>query len=354
MKEDNRIQSSRSKIITLSMLFVLSPLVLCTLLSGDTGHTYTLAQVRLVFKSGTERTGYMPLYSGWGFDTRDKLDEGKDVLDSIVAKGSRYFCLVDTFYTFRELRSMVATEDIEKIATDSVQQVLFLSWQGFSGAGDLDQLPLRLIQKLKSKPILNIQKVEGWDESVDYYCINQDSNISENEYILLFKYGPRYRRRDEFNRLLYLTTGGYYERSYGKKLPMGLLVDSLRDFVEYARQTIKNLSSPCNSPYIENLLLRVKTIYIGRLKFYEALISYLDADSTQALKGYIAEEISGDGDRDELVASIKKPSDEDWRSIVESVARLAAKTLAYGRNEDKLFDEIIEKHDIIVFAHSWD
>jgi hypothetical protein len=339
---------------TKPLLFTLTLLTLFTLLSGDTGHMYTLAKVKLIMKDGSERVGYMPLYNGCGFDVRNEIDEGTDVLDSLINKKVPAFYFVDTFYTFRELRSMVATEDIEKIATDSVQQVLFLSWQGFSGAGDLDQLPLRLIQKLKSEPILNIQKVEGWDESVDYYCINQDSSISENEYILLFKYGPRYRRRDEFNRLLYLTTGGYYERSYGKKLPMGLLVDSLHDFVEYARQTIKNLSSPCNSPYIENLLLRVKTIYIGRLKFYEALISYLDAGSTQALKGYIAEEISGDGDRDELVASIEKPSDEDWRSIVESVARLAAKTLAYGRNEDKLFDEIIEKHGIIVFAHSWD
>lgn len=352
MKEDKRIQGSRPKIVTLCMFLVLCCFITCTLVSGDTGHIYTLARVKLIMKDRSEHVGYMPLYNGCGFDVRNEIDEGTDVLDSLINKKVPSFCFVDTFYTFQGLPSIVATEDIEKMAVDSIKQALFISWQGISGAGDLDQLPLRLIQKLKSKPILNIQIVD-MGAPVDCYYINQDSSISENEYSLLFEYG-HYRRRDEFRQLLHLTNGGYYERSYGKKLPMGLLVESLHDFTEYARQIIKNLSSPCNNPYIESLLLRVKTIYVGRLKFYEALIAYLDAGSTQALKECIAEEISGDGDRDVLIASIKKPSDENWHAITESAVRLAAKTLAYGRTEHKLFDEIIEKHEIIVFSHSWD
>jgi hypothetical protein len=354
MIQTSKMRSSFDSVTVLCMFFALTSFILGGFLSGDTGHLYNVARVKLVMKNGSERVGYVPLYSNWELYTRDKLDLGTDVLDSIIARESRDFCFVDTFYTFHDIGNMVVQEDIEKIATDSVQHILFISWQGFSGAGPLDQLPRRSIQKLMNKPILYIQKIE--ESTYDIHYINQDSSISEHEYLLLFKYGPplELNRSDEFNSLLYMATGDYYENRHGTQVPMTLLVESLHDFVEYARQSIENLSSPCNSPYIENLLLRVKTIYTKRLKFYEALNSYLDDGDTHALKEFIAEEISGDGDRDELVASITKPSEQDWHSIVESVLRLSAKLLGYNNDIDKMFDEIIHKHDIIVFMHSWD
>ena len=244
------------KRVIILLLFILT-IPFC--LYADCPHCYTVAKVKLIMKNGNERFGYIPIYVRYG--DRDEIVKDVDLKDylSLTKQDSIHF--VKTYYTFERIGSMFAEEDIEKIIWDSIEHIFFLSWErDFTGACELDKLPLETIQKLKNEKILHVERVI--ESTYDVIFINQNPDVSEKEFNLLIKYSPTEVTIEEFYSLYHLIVFPQnFQVRYGKPLPLDTVTNSLLKSIEYVKKQIENLSDSYTNPHIRNYLLQIKSKY---------------------------------------------------------------------------------------------
>lgn len=312
-------------------------------------HLFTVAKVKLIMQNGNERLGYIPIYGTYRY--KKDFVEGVNLKEIILTSKHTSFAFVETCYFFEGIGNMVAEEDIENIAWDSTKNIFLLSWRkDFSGSGEFDKLPYEAIQKLINQKIFHIERVEG--SVCDYIYINQNPRLTANEFKLLVKYSPIEIRRDEIDYFYDLIV---YPQNYkvrrGKPLPLDTALNAMLISKEYAESELKNLSQPFTNLYIRRYFLQMKSKYDKRLKIYKAIISYLKDAETKEIINFANNEIDDIETKNRI---LKKLNEEEDRLIMtKELLKLLFNLLSLA-NENKLFDEVLEKNDIILFVHSWD
>ncbi|RKZ23323.1 hypothetical protein DRQ16_01480 [bacterium] len=331
------------------LLFIIAPVVQ---VYGGCPHCFRVARVKLIEKNGDERTGYIPVYyENISPENERRLSTGDD-LKKVLSPLPAAVYFVEKYFSFKEIGNVVIKEDVEKISMEDIEKIIFIRWEKFWGAIHMPYLPREEMMKLRRKKILHVEKVSG--QTVDYYLINLNPEIPEEEFKLFVKYSPI--EIQDFLRVVYHLTRLSPRRRARKDttIDMERLKGTIQKALSYIDEGIKELSIPWKNKYIGEYLDSIRHTFQKRREFYSALLSYIESKNTEPLETFINKEIKSDTIKKDIMREINETKEKGTGEvkIIRKIMQIFYKRLSLP--DDSVFQKTMKESEIILLIRPWD
>lgn len=333
-------------------LFVIVGLIFLLIsknLEADCPHCYMLANVKLIMKDGSVRIGYSPLFYG---SVDHNIVKERINLKKIFRPDIKSIEFAEKYYLFKGIGYIFAKEEVKTINVDQIEQLIFLKWiREVQGASALDTIPKETVHKLHKNKILNVTTLTA--NCSDTVYININPNLSAEEFDFLFKHEPYGWRRDEFNEFyeFIMNKLDWGKGIDGVSIPMDTLISIIREKIDIVNEQVSILPTKSfENKWINEYLLYFRKIYEKRLRFYDAIISYIKYYDTKKLKEFVDTQIEDKNIKRQMYESIKnKDTSIQLKKIIQP---LRVEMSFYSAH--RMFKKAVEENGIIEFTQTWD
>ena len=328
-------------------------------LLADCGHCYRTAEVKIILKDGESKKVIIPIY---GRDITEKSPMIKSDIDikPLYEEEIKSITYVDSIHSIPKIGRLAVKEKIKKLPLDTIDQIVFLSWDNMTGAGEITNLPQEQITSLKSREILADTTIEGSLAVLTY--VNQDPNISEKEFKLFFRYVPhsapnKYREIESKIKEKLISIEYTAKNNDSLQNAKNLIIE----FRNSLKKDIEDISIDFLNEDIENYFKYVSKQKEKKVEFLNIIISYLENGNSKVVESFVDNNIDDEKTKKTAIEIINDPQDfsSQKKDNIETRARISLISMKAldrplsWKNYD-LYKKTLEKTGFIEIMFAWD
>jgi hypothetical protein len=321
---------------------------------ADCDHCFSMFKVELVYKAGTKKTVYMPIYGGdveasfW----ENKFKNGQNILKHFNKNSWQYYHRYSvTIYEFNMIGNLFCYEEIDSFKLSEMKYILFINkYVKMGGAGNVPSLKKEEINRILSERIISVGSVEGSCGGIFY--INFDSTITDKEFKLFLRYAPGAERRDFFYQLQELLN---YQNTKPLQIddPVSdIFVSVLDSAIAQLTADIDSINGEYSNLSMLNYFSSLKEYLINKKQLIECTKKYIINKDQTILTEYIVSIVVLQHKRSEILNKIEiaKSDNEKIRIFFNEMFGHVLRR----KNMTDLFNSVVINNKFIHYDYSWD
>lgn len=325
---------------------------------ADCDHCFGMYQVRFVYKTGRERTVYMPIYGGDVSTTfwENGRKTGKDILPLFKNESrSIYHIYSKKVYDFNAIGSVFCKEELDSIKLSSLRQLIFMkTYEKIQGAGSVPSLSKQDINRIFTGRIIGVGSIEGSCCETRYICL--DTTLSGRDFHFLLKYEPFTINDNICNIVLKAIDNIVLAMRRNEEPWINPQSDKLlKDVLIQIKNDIDSISGDRQNASVASYFVSVEELLLKTKRFVECVYTYTEKRDTSLLFTFIDNEVTDDEKRDNMSFRIRRTYN---KSVLFSVfCDEMINYLKYIERDDKLrvfFDNVVKETKMINYEICWD
>jgi len=336
-------------------------------LRADCPHCYIAAEVKLSLRDGEIKKGFIPIYGYYlNYGIEENLSAGDEIKKNL-SKEVKEITFVPELYEFPKIGMVACKEDIQKIPINDIDKILFKSWERKrQGAGKIANLPRKDILNLKNKKILNIEVIT--ESCYDVFYINQNPEISEREFKLLINYDPK-KIKNQFDDIYRNVMYRKREKAkFDAPLSTNKILESMKSDKKQLKRELELFKSSPKNKYLAQYFDYITEVYNRKILFYTTIIDYIENKDRNILADLADKELKEDSLKISLREVIYKTNEKGNISEKKLEGFDNDKEISYNirkffwilrnwlslNDAERLYEEAINKNEIIIYVFTWD